>query len=311
MSNNNSTSDSAERDRWHKWLLERRYGGSEEAREATIKTLTPVAERVIRNASIEEGGVLLDVGTGDGLIAFHAVASLGSSGRIIFSDISGDLLEYCRERVGALALDIPTEFHNVGAEDLHGIPDDSVDAVTTRSVLIYVQDKARAFAEFYRVLKPGGTLSIFEPINRFSYAASGEMSYRGYDFSDKPELATRLLRVLRPESREDVLKNDPMVNFDERDLLLLAEATGFEHVGLSYEAEVTAPIALPQGKKMHVDHFINTAPNPNAITLSEAMARAFTPQETAEFTDYITEKLATGMPSRRSAVVYVTAMKHL
>jgi ubiquinone/menaquinone biosynthesis C-methylase UbiE len=44
-----------------------------------------------------------------------------------------------------------------------------VDAVTTRSVLIYVKDKRRASEEFHRVLKPGGRLSIFEPINSFTY----------------------------------------------------------------------------------------------------------------------------------------------
>ena len=43
--------------------------------------------------------------------------------------------------------------------------DGSVDVVTTRSVLIYVKDKAAALREFYRVLKPGGRVSLFEPIN--------------------------------------------------------------------------------------------------------------------------------------------------
>lgn len=34
-------------------------------------------------------------------------------------------------------------------------------------MLIYVEDKQRAFDEFFRVLRPGGRLSIYEPINRF------------------------------------------------------------------------------------------------------------------------------------------------
>ena len=42
------------------------------------------------------------------------------------------------------------------------------DAVTVRSVLIYVAAKAASFREFARVLRPGGRLSIFEPINRWS-----------------------------------------------------------------------------------------------------------------------------------------------
>jgi len=51
----------------------------------------------------------------------------------------------------------------VPADDLAAIPDASVDVVTTRSVLIYVRDKRRAFGEFARVLRPGGWISIFEP----------------------------------------------------------------------------------------------------------------------------------------------------
>jgi len=39
--------------------------------------------------------------------------------------------------------------------------------VTTRSVLIFVQHKHAAFREFHRVLRPGGRVSIFEPINNY------------------------------------------------------------------------------------------------------------------------------------------------
>lgn len=52
-------------------------------------------------------------------------------------------------------------FVRVAAEDLSTIADA---VVTTRSVLIYVDDKAAAFRAFHRVLKAGGRLSIFEPI---------------------------------------------------------------------------------------------------------------------------------------------------
>ena len=51
------------------------------------------------------------------------------------------------------------------ADPLDGIADASVDVVTTRSVLIYVKDKAAALQAFYRVLRPGGRISVFEPIN--------------------------------------------------------------------------------------------------------------------------------------------------
>ena len=43
--------------------------------------------------------------------------------------------------------------HDAGADDLTGIPDASVDVVTTRSVLIYVARKEAAFAEFLSSIK--------------------------------------------------------------------------------------------------------------------------------------------------------------
>jgi len=55
------------------------------------------------------------------------------------------------------------------ADDLLMLSDESVDAVTTRSVLIYVPAKGQAFREFHRVLKAGGQVSIFEPINAVAY----------------------------------------------------------------------------------------------------------------------------------------------
>ena len=47
-------------------------------------------------------------------------------------------------------------FVKAAADDLAGVANESVDVVTTRSVLIYVADKARAVDEFMRVLRPGG-----------------------------------------------------------------------------------------------------------------------------------------------------------
>jgi arsenite methyltransferase len=58
------------------------------------------------------------------------------------------------------------------ADALHGICTESVDVVTTRSVLIYVEDERAAFDEFARVLRPGGRVSLFEPISRFAHRAA-------------------------------------------------------------------------------------------------------------------------------------------
>jgi arsenite methyltransferase len=159
-------------DRWHRWLLDVRFGGDAGGREKDLtEFLYPVRDTVLDKARLRPGGTLLDVGTGDGLIAFGALERLGPSGRVIFSDISQDLLDHCREAADAEGLLDRCRFVLAAADRLAGVTDVSVDTVTTRSVLIYVKDKAAALREFYRVLRPGGRVSLFEPINVLMSAA--------------------------------------------------------------------------------------------------------------------------------------------
>jgi cyclopropane fatty-acyl-phospholipid synthase-like methyltransferase len=57
--------------------------------------LYPIRDRVLDHAALRDGDTLLDIGCGDGLIAFGALEKSPAS-RIIFSDISQDLLDHAR-----------------------------------------------------------------------------------------------------------------------------------------------------------------------------------------------------------------------
>src|SRR5215469_10360475 len=92
-------------DRWHRWLLDVRFGGDAAGREKDLtEFLYPVRDTVLEKAALKPGDTLLDVGTGDGLIAFGALERLGPPGRVIFSDISQDLLDHCRKAADAEGL---------------------------------------------------------------------------------------------------------------------------------------------------------------------------------------------------------------
>src|SRR6266542_4744163 len=174
------------RDRWAEWILNRRFGGDQSAAAGILAGLQEVRDRVLDRAELREGETLLDVGCGDGLIAFGALER--GAGRVIFSDISQDLLDVSRELAAG---DARAEFVLASAEDLSAVSDESVDVVTTRSVIIYVDEKRRAFAEFFRVLRPGGRLSMFEPINRFGYPEADGV-FGGIDVEDVWPLARRV-----------------------------------------------------------------------------------------------------------------------
>lgn len=57
-------------DRWSRWLLERRDGGREGQRTASLEHLSGIRDRVLNAAEPLEGATLLDVGAGDGLIGW-------------------------------------------------------------------------------------------------------------------------------------------------------------------------------------------------------------------------------------------------
>ena len=293
-----------ERDRWAAWLLERRHGGDPEDLRATMEFLRPVRDRVLMNAGLTGGETLLDVGAGDGLIAFGALELVGDEGRVIFSDISQDLLDYCRalaREIGALDR---CEFVRAPADDLSAFEDASVDAVTTRSVLIYVKDKRRAFEEFHRVLKPGGRLSIFEPINTFSYPEPPHL-FHGFDVTPVRDLAHKVRAVYE---RIQPHGTDPMLDFDERDLFDFAESAGFDEVFLEYEAKLTS--GEPRWGISSWEHFIKVSGNPKIPTLGEAMQRALTPREAERFTDHLRPLVEQARRRGRSAAnAYLSAVK--
>lgn len=113
-------------DRWADWLLERRHGGDLEERRRMLEFLRPIRDRVLDHAQLHPGDVVLDVGAGDGLIGFGALEQLCEPGQVIFSEISTDLLEICREIVDELGMADQCHFVGAAAEDLSVIGDSSV-----------------------------------------------------------------------------------------------------------------------------------------------------------------------------------------
>jgi SAM-dependent methyltransferase len=218
---------------------------------------------------------------------------VGEGGAVMFSDISQDLLDHARilaEQMGVLDR---CRFVRTGAEDLAAIENASVDVVA-RSVLIYVADKRRAFAEFFRVLRPGGRLFIFEPINRFGMGTAIQHPGPVHELIDR--IGAVMERVQPSES-------DPMVDFDERDLLAHAEAAGFAEIHLDYETEI-AP-AEPR----HWETVLHSSGNPKLPTLAEMMDEIFTPEEAARYEAYMRPRVEGGLSTNRWATAYLWAVK--
>jgi arsenite methyltransferase len=274
-------------DIWSRWLLTRRDPGH-------APSLSAFRDGVLDRAGLRPDDVVLDVGCGTGLIGFGALERLGPHGRVVFSDISADLLDECRRTAGD---DPRCSFVRASADDLRDIADASVDVVTTRSVLIYCDRKAAAFAEFHRVLRPGGRLSIFEPINRFAEQHRRDGVF-GFDESPVDDLLAKL-RGQFPDA-------DAMIGFDERDLLRWAAEAGFGAVELDYRAQLDVP-APPLTDWAAL---LRTAPNPLAPTYGEAIAAALTAAERERLEAYAKTLIEAGTPTRRTiATAFLRALR--
>ena len=287
-----------QQDIWSRWLLNRRFGGNPERLTHVLDYLYPVRDKVLSHISLEEGGTLLDVGCGDGLIAFGALEKFERC-RAIFSDISDDLLHHVQMLARQMNLLQRCEFVRASADDLGMFENESVDAITTRSVLIYVYAKQQAFKEFHRVLRPGGQLSIFEPINRFAYPEPIDR-FSGYGVAPISSLAQKLKALYRRIQPPDT---DPMTDFDERDLVLCAEKAGFSSINVELQIEVKPPEISDWSTFLHVPG------NPKIPSLEEAMQQVFTLGETETFTSYMRPLVESKQGIHRSAVAYLWAVK--
>lgn len=286
-------------DQWAAWLLRRRHGGDPDELRHTIERLAKIRERLLHNAAVTTGETLLDVGTGDGLIAFGALVRVGESGRVIFSDVSQDLLDHTRSLAEQLGVLNRCQFVRVPAEDLAPISTASVDVVTTRSVLAYVGAKRRAFAEFARVLKPGGRISLYEPINRL-ITDEREGTFFGYDVTPVQDLAARIDAAYI--ARQD-RSSDPMFDYDERDLFALAAEVGFAIRHLELRIDV-----IP-ARPMSWEVFAHTSPNPLAPTLAEAMAETLELPDASRFVAHLRPLVERGEGMFAVAVAYLWGSK--
>jgi SAM-dependent methyltransferase len=99
--------------------------------------------------------IALEIGAGTGRVTRHIRERIPASAKLIASDINKDMMEEAKKKLSHLDI----EWQIIDAQELP-FKNDSIDLIVCCFAYMFVPDKAKAFAEAYRVLRPGGMLLL-------------------------------------------------------------------------------------------------------------------------------------------------------
>lgn len=114
-------------------------------------------EPLLAMANVPDKGMVLDVGTGTGIIALNVAGRI--NGKVVGVDLSDGMLATASARANQKDLSRKTEFIKMDAENL-AFPDNSFDAAVSLYALRHFPNPDKAVNEIFRVLKPGASIVV-------------------------------------------------------------------------------------------------------------------------------------------------------
>ena len=189
-------------------------------------------------ANLREGDEVLDIAGGTGDLSLAFARKVGTTGRVVHTDINEAMLRVGRDRLIDKGVVLPTLVCDAEALPF---PDHHFDLVSVAFGLRNMTHKDRAIAEMARVLKPRGRLLVLE----FSKVAKPlEKAYDWYSFNILPRLGSM---VAGDADSYRYLAESIRMHPGQEELKTLMKNNGFGHV--DYHNMTGGVVALHIGVK--------------------------------------------------------------